>query len=616
MAGNNRLACAFLLLLPVWYVGAQDAALRSLQATDWWEQSGFYQIYPRSFKDSNGDGIGDLNGITQKLPYLKDLGVKAFWLSPIYKSPMADFGYDIADFRDIQPEYGTMDDFRNLVKEAKKLGLRVILDFVPNHSSDEHEWFVKSENREAGYEDYYVWHDGKPGSNLEQNDPPNNWVQSFRGSAWQWSDKRKQYYLHQFHRKQPDLNYRNQKVVDEMKNVMRYWLDLGVDGFRIDAVQWLFEHEQFLDEPVSGNSQDPLMPEYLDHVYTQNLPETVDMVYQWRAVMDEYKKEHGGDTRVLMTECWSDLSIVKTYFEDENKVQGSQMPFNFQLIMRLDVNNNKASNFKTVIDSWLDTVPAGHTPNWVLGNHDKRRVASRMGGEHMIDIMEMVQLSMPGVSVTYQGEEIGMLDTELTWAETVDPAACQTSEAVYKQYTRDPARTPFQWDNTTNAGFTNYSKPWLPVSPAYTTVNVQVEESASWSHLKLFKEMLKLRESNDFRNCHYQTAVLGSNVFAILRTGPVVGESNVFVTLVNLANEASTVNVTSLYQQYRLRSGDELKVAVRSVSSTRSQGQVISPSNLVLQPYEGVVLRSGAMQLVSQVSLLLVAALMFVMNRR
>lgn len=610
---SRRFVCAFLLLVPVCCAVGQT--LRSLNASDWWEQSGFYQIYPRSFKDSDGDGIGDLNGITQKLPYLKSLGITAFWLSPIYKSPMADFGYDISDFRDIQPEYGTMADFEKLVKEAKNLGLKVILDFVPNHSSDEHEWFVKSENRTAGYEDYYVWHDGKPGNNVDQYDPPNNWVQAFRGSAWEWSSKRRQYYLHQFHRKQPDLNYRNQKVVDEMKNVLRFWLGKGVDGFRIDAVNWLFESLGFQDEPASGNSNDPLMPEYLNHIYTQNLPETVDMVYQWRVVMDEYKKEHGGDTRVLMTESWADLPTIKTYFQDENGRQGSQIPFNFQLILRLDANNAKPSDFKTVIDSWLDTVPTGHTPNWVLGNHDKRRVASRMGGEHMIDIMEIVQLSMPGVSVTYQGEEIGMMDFDLSWEDTVDPAACQTSKEVYQQYTRDPARTPFQWDNTTNAGFTNHSKPWLPVSPAYQTVNVQTEEQASWSHLKLFKALMKLRDGSDFRNCHYQTAVLGNNSFAILRTG-LAQQSEVWVTVVNLANSTSTVNVAQLFTQFKTRSQDKLKVAVRSRSSKRSDGDTVSANSVVLQPYEGLVLRNAAALVLGKLSLLIAAAIMLVFNAR
>lgn len=590
---TSRLTCALLLLLSVSCAVSQN--LRSLNASDWWEKSGFYQIYPRAFKDSNGDGIGDLNGITQKLPYLKSLGIKAFWLSPIYKSPMADFGYDISDFRDIQPEYGTMADFENLVKEAKSLGLKVILDFVPNHSSDEHEWFVKSENREGGYEDYYVWHDGIPGNNLDQNDPPNNWVQSFRGSAWEWSSKRRQYYLHQFHRKQPDLNYRNQKVVDEMKDVLRFWLGKGVDGFRIDAVNWLFESPNFQDEPISGNSQDPLMPEYLNHIFTQNLPETVDMVYQWRAVMDEYS----GSTRVLMTESWADLPIIKTYFQDENGRQGSQMPFNFQLILRLDANNDKPSDFKTVIDSWLDMVPTGHTPNWVLGNHDKRRVASRMGGEHMVDIMAIVQLSLPGVSVTYQGEEIGMLDSELSWEDTVDPAACQTSREVYQKYTRDPARTPFQWNSAANAGFTNYSRPWLPVSSQYEKVNVEIQDNASWSHLKLFKAMMKLRDADDFHNCHYQTAVLGNNSFAILRTGLNADQSEVWITVVNLANSTSTINVAELFTQYKTRTQDKLMVAVRSGTSKRSDGDTVSANSVVLQPYEGLVLRNAAAQIFS-----------------
>lgn len=611
---NCRLVCTFLLLVPVWCAVGQT--LRSLNATDWWEQSGFYQIYPRSFKDSDGDGIGDLNGITEKLPYLKSLGIKAFWLSPIYKSPMADFGYDIADFRAIQPEYGTMEDFENLVNKSKSLGLKVILDFVPNHSSDEHEWFVKSQNREAGYEDYYVWHNGTPGSNLDQNDPPNNWVQSFRGSAWEWSAKRQQYYLHQFHRKQPDLNYRNGKVVEEMKNVLRFWLDKGVDGFRIDAVNWLFEDELFRSEPASGNSDDPLMPEYWNHIYTQNLPETVDMVYQWRAVMDEYKKEHDGSTRVLMTEAWSDLAIIKTYFQDKNGRQGSQMPFNFQLILRLDEHTNKPSDFKTVIDSWLDTVPKGHTPNWVLGNHDKRRVASRMGGSHMIDIMEIIQLSMPGVSVTYQGEEIGMMDFELSWNDTVDPAACQTSKEVYQKYTRDPARTPFQWDNSMNAGFTNHSKPWLPVSPAYQTVNVKAEEEASWSHLKLYKALMELRDSSDFHNCHYQTAVLGNNSFAILRTGLNAAQSEVWITVVNLANATSTVDVAKLFTEYKTRTQDKLKVVVRSALSKRSDGDTVSANSIVLQPYEGLVLRNTAMVIVGKLYILLTVVILVVFSVR
>ncbi|EDX06185.1 GD10165 [Drosophila simulans] len=253
---------------------------------DWWENAQFYQIYPRSFMDSDGDGIGDLNGITSKLEYLKDLGVTAAWLSPIFTSPMVDFGYDISDFFDIQPEYGTLDDFRALIKRANELDLKIILDFVPNHSSDENSWFVKSVNREKGYEDYYVWHDGKVNATTGDREPPSNWLQAFRGSAWEWNEKRQQYYLHQFAVQQADLNYRNPLVVEQMKRVLRYWLDLGVAGFRCDAVPVLFEIEpdadgQYADEELSGLTDDVDDRKYLKSDLIENRPETIDMAYQW-----------------------------------------------------------------------------------------------------------------------------------------------------------------------------------------------------------------------------------------------------------------------------------------------------------------------------------------------
>ncbi|EDS30628.1 conserved hypothetical protein [Culex quinquefasciatus] len=587
MTGSPKRQIALLILI---LGGSFGDNLRGLSVSDWWEKAGFYQIYPRSFKDSDGDGVGDLKGITEKLEYIKSLGMRAFWLSPIYKSPMADFGYDISSFVEIQPEYGTMSDFENMVKKAKELGLKVILDFVPNHSSDEHEWFVKSENREVGYEDFYVWHDGIVGSN-GQRSPPNNWNEAFRGSAWQWSATRQQFYLHQFHRKQPDLNYRNSAVVEAMKNVLRFWLGKGVDGFRVDAVSNLFEDQQLRDEPPSGESlDDPFRPQYLDHIYTQDQPETVNMVYQWREVMDAYQKQHGGETRVLMTEAWSALSVIKTYFHDSDGRLGSQKPFNFQFILHLNQNSN-AADFKTVIESWLDTVPVGHAPNWVLGNHDVRRVASRMGGEHMADIMEMVELSLPGVSITYQGEELGMTDTELSWAETKDPSACQTDEYVYQQYTRDPARTPFQWDSTANAGFTTASKPWLPINPNYTTINVDSEQKADKSYLKVFEELVKLRDEDDFHSFQYGTAALGQSTFAIIRTT----NSRTYFTLVNLANAQDTVNVAELFSRFNTtKSFDTAIVRVASVSSKRTAKESVTLSSIQLDPYEGLVVQSGA----------------------
>lgn len=338
---------------------------------DWWQTASFYQIYPRSYKDSNGDGIGDLNGITEKLTYLNEIGIKAFWLSPIFKSPMADFGYDISDFFDIQPEYGTMEDFDRLVRRANELCLKVILDFVPNHSSDENEWFLKSARREPGFEDFYVWHPGRtnPDDNSSAPLPPTNWISVFRFSAWTWNEERKEYYLHQFHHKQPDLNYYNPKVVEKMKEVLKFWLDRGVSGFRIDAVPHLFEIERdadgnFPDEPLSGNTNDPNDWGYLNHIYTTNQAETLDMVYEWRALLDEYQHEHGGDTRVMLTEAYTSIETTMKYYTN-GTVQGSHIPFNFFILTDLN-NNSNAYDFKRVTDIWLDNIPKGYVPNWVV----------------------------------------------------------------------------------------------------------------------------------------------------------------------------------------------------------------------------------------------------------
>ena len=372
---------------------------------EWWKTASFYQIYPRSFKDSDGDGIGDLNGIREKLPYLKEIGIKAFWMSPIFKSPMADFGYDISDFYSIQPEYGSMADFENLVKKAKELELKVILDFVPNHSSDENDWFKKSVERVKGFENFYIWHPGKinPNNATDRPLPPNNWISIFRGSAWEWNDKRKEYYLHQFTKKQPDLNYRNPSVVEQMKDVLNFWMDKGVDGFRIDAVPSLFEvkpdaNGNFPDEPLSGNTNDPDDWNFLVHIYTQDQDDTIDMVYQWRATLDNYQKERGGEDRVIMTEAYSAIDIVMKYYGNGSQ-EGAHMPFNFQFITTF-FNSSNAGDLQKTIDYWMTNMPQGRVANWVMGNHDQHRVGTRIG-EDKIDIMNMILMTLPGISVTY-----------------------------------------------------------------------------------------------------------------------------------------------------------------------------------------------------------------------
>jgi len=340
---------------------------------DWWQTAQFYQIYPRSFKDSNNDGIGDIQGIISKLHYLKEIGVTATWLSPIFKSPMADFGYDISDFFDIQPEYGTLKDFDQLIEKAKELGIKIILDFVPNHSSDENEWFKKSVRRERGYEDFYVWHDGYI-DEFGRRQPPNNWLQAFRGSAWEWNEERQQYYLHQFAKQQPDLNYRNPAVVAQMQRVLKFWLDRGVAGFRVDAVPWCFEvkpdaNGRYPDEPKSGFTEDPDDSSYLLHIYTQDQPETLELVYQWRQLFDDYQRIHGGETRILMIETYSPLDyLMKMYGNRTTK--GAEIPFNFQFIIGGNDNKNntnlKAGEYVKIINKWLKKMPAGKTANWVV----------------------------------------------------------------------------------------------------------------------------------------------------------------------------------------------------------------------------------------------------------
>uniref|UniRef100_A0A1Q3FRM2 alpha-glucosidase n=1 Tax=Culex tarsalis TaxID=7177 RepID=A0A1Q3FRM2_CULTA len=564
--------------------------LKSEQPTkDWWERAGFYQVYPRSFKDSDGDGIGDLNGITEKLPYLKDIGMRGFWLSPMYKSPMADFGYDISDFRDIQDEYGTMADFRRQIAEAKRLGLKVILDYVPNHSSDKHEWFIKSANREPGYEDYYVWRDGKPNPDGSgQLLPPNNWLSGMRGSAWEWNEQRQQFYYHLFTVQQPDLNFRNPKVVEEMKDVLRFWLDVGVDGFRIDSVGCMFEvpadeNGDFPDEPLSGTTEDKEDFAYLNHIHTIDRPENVEMVYEWRKLLEDYQKEHGGETRILMTESWSSLDIIKPYYRNIRGVEGAQMPFNFRLITEVNADSS-AYDFKNVIDSWMAIVDEEHSANWVLGNHDRSRVATRMGVERT-DGMAMIELTLPGVSVTYQGDEIGMIDVDISWEQTVDPLGCNEGRENYAAKSRDPVRTPFQWDDSNLAGFTSGSTTWLPVGPNYQTMNVKVQEADPRSHLNVFKSLMKLRDSDTFLYGDWSTIAVNEMVFLIVRD---LKSSDTYLTVVNLGNSVQTLNLNNIVKDLP----KVLHYSVVSGGSSHGVGNTVKTSAVTLQAYEAFVLQA------------------------
>ncbi|XP_070502896.1 maltase A1-like [Chironomus tepperi] len=543
---------------------------------EWYESGNFYQIYPRSFMDSDNDGIGDLQGIKSKLQYLKDIGMDGVWLSPIYKSPNADFGYDISDFRDIHSLFGTLADFDQLVTECNRLDLKLILDFVPNHSSNEHEWFQKSERNESGYEDYYIWRTPQIDEVSNIPVPINNWISIFRYPAWKWSEIRQQMYYHIFLYQQPDLNYRNPKVVQEMKDVLKFWMSKGVSGFRVDAIPHLFEKMNddgtFPDEPRSYDPNCDMNDHCsLNNIYTHDQPETYDMVYQWRKVLDEFAAENKVGSKVLMLESGARIDLNMIYYGNAT-IPGAHFPFNFELIKNTNINST-AADYKSAVDLWLDNMPAGHIANWVLGNHDQHRIASRLGVERG-DLLNILLQTLPGVAITYQGEELVMTNVHLSWEETVDPAACNTNDPInYEKASRDPARTPFPWDDSKNAGFSNADSTWLPVGDDYKTVNVKAQEAAANSHLKIFKKLTTIRKESMFRLGNY-TGILSNNnnVYSYKRQH----ENEFAVVVLNFGKSQEVVDVSSLFTSIP----SKLKVYTSSLESGIADGEILDASKV------------------------------------
>ncbi|XP_053600374.1 maltase A1-like [Plodia interpunctella] len=557
----------------------------SAHEQDWWESTIFYQIYPRSFADSNGDGIGDLNGITSKLEYIKDLGVDAIWLSPMFQSPMYDFGYDISDFYAVHDEYGTMEDFDNLLEKAKELDIKVVLDLVPNHTSNESVWFQEALNGNEKYYNYFIWEDGVIDENGNRQ-PPNNWLSHFRGSAWEFREEVGQYYLHQFVIGQPDLNYRNPDVVQEMKDIIRFWLGKGVAGFRVDAVNCLFEVDKELfngaypDEPPSGRTDvDDGSYDSLDHIYTKDRNETYYMVYEWRDVFEEFKAQDGL-TRVMMTEVYAKIEDVVKYY-GEGELLGAQMPFNFDLITDVDASSS-AADIKRAIDKFLTYKPVDMPANWVVGNHDQPRMATRYGSS-LVDGINMIVLLLPGVAVTYMGEEIGMVDGYVSWEDTVDPAGCNTNDPInYVIPSRDPERTPFQWNAEKNAGFSTADKTWLPVAEGYETLNVEVQKAADRSHIKVYKTLVELRQDKVFRYGRFESLALNKDVFAFRRWH----NNNAYIVIVNMRDTEYTIDLT-----YFEDVSKDVKVVVRSIHSPKAEGDKFKANAVPVAGYEGLVLK-------------------------
>ncbi|MEA3177133.1 MAG: alpha-glucosidase [Gammaproteobacteria bacterium] len=442
----------------------------------WWQRGVVYQIYPRSFRDSNGDGIGDLRGILERLDYCASLGIDAVWLAPVFASPMADFGYDVSDYTNIHPMFGTLPLFDELMLEVKKRGLKLILDYVPNHTSEQHPWFRESRgSRDNPKRDWYLWHDP-----AADGGPPNNWLSNFGGSAWQFDERTGQYYYHAFLKEQPDLNWRNPQVRAAMHDVLRFWLRRGVDGFRVDVLWNLIKDDLWRDNPPNPAYQ-PGQPPHHSQIplYTSDRPEMRQIVAGLRRVTDEFAD------RILIGEIYLPVERLVAYYG--SNLDGVQLPFNFQLLQSAW----DARGVARLIDEYEGKLPPGGWPNWVLGNHDNPRILSRVGVSQA-RVAAMLLLTLRGTPTMYYGDEIGMDNVPIPPGRVQDPFEKNVPGLGLG---RDPCRTPMQWDGSANAGF-SVAEPWLPVSDDYTEVNVQSEDADRQSILALYRRLLTLRRSH------------------------------------------------------------------------------------------------------------------------
>ena len=523
-------AAALLFAAAAVFAAGQVASAQSQPKTserDWWKNAVIYEIYPRSFQDSNGDGIGDLNGITERLDYLKELGVDAIWLSPIYPSPQVDFGYDISDYENIDPQYGTLADFDHLVAEANKRHIRILMDMVMNHTSDKHKWFLESRSsRTNPYRDWYMWHDGKGQTATDKGDVPNNWQSDFGGSAWQWDEKTCQYYYHKFYIQQPDVNWDNPKIHKAFKDIVGFWLKRGVGGFRFDAITTLFEDPQMRDEDVVLDKDgkpvlDPTGKPRLNDTRTNNLPGTHDVMQEFRAYTDTFNLAKYPGTRVLIGETYlpNIAELAKQYGPPGKPEFHLPMDTQVGFINKLDV-----AQFRAKLND-VETGINGNIPLLVFDNHDNPRLDARYGdGVHDTDIQRVISTMLfasRGTALFYYGDEIGMKTTPPARKEDVKDPVGIAYWPFYKG--RDGERTPMQWDAAPNAGFTTDSaKPWLPVPADSTTINVKAEEAGPDSLFTWYQTLIRLKKTNPAFATGSESMLDADNpnVLSWLRKGP------------------------------------------------------------------------------------------------
>jgi alpha-glucosidase len=518
----------------------------------WWQGCTIYQIYPRSFQDSDGDGVGDLNGIRARLDYLCGLGVGAIWISPIYPSPMADFGYDVSDYCAIAPCFGTMADFDELVSDAHARGLKVILDFVPNHTSDQHPWFMESRaSRESSKRDWYIWRNGDANGS-----PPNNWISQFGGPAWTFDELTGQYYLHSFLPQQPDLNWRHDTVRAAMFEVLRFWLDRGVDGFRVDVLWLLIKDAALRDNPEN--------PAYLPtqaainrtlSLYNADQPEIHDVVAQMRAVLDEYSE------RLLIGEIYLPFERLAAYYGKD--LSGAHLPFNFALI-RATWN---ATVIAALINEYEASLPPGGWPNWVLGNHDQPRIAERVGPAQA-RVAVMLLLTLRGTPTMYYGDEIGLPCVEVPTDLAQDPWEKREPGLGVG---RDPSRTPMQWDETENAGFSR-TQPWLPLERDFRARTVAGQLPDNRSILSLTRTLIALRNTHEALSTGIQsTAAVRDNVLLLERSHADV----TFVIALNFGKEDRILD----------------EVAAGTIVASTHMDRAAEGDNYILRGDEGIILR-------------------------
>jgi alpha-glucosidase len=512
---------------------------------DWWKNAVIYEIYPRSFQDTNGDGIGDLNGITKRLDYLKELGVDAIWLTPVYPSPQVDFGYDISDYRNIDPQYGTLADFDRLVAEAGKRHIRVLMDMVVNHTSDQHEWFLQSRSsRDNPYRDWYVWHEGKGQTATSREAAPNNWQSLFGHSAWEWDAKTRQYYYHKFYIQQPDVNWDNPKIHEAFEDIVRFWLKRGVGGFRFDAITTLYEDPSLADEGVLKDKNGKVIinafgDPQLDGSKTDNQPGLHQVMQEMRATTDKFNSSTFPGTRVLIGETYlpNIEELAKMYGPPGKPEFHLPMDTQVAFIDKLDV-----AAFRSKLTE-AETHLNAHVPLMLFDNHDNPRLDLRYGdGVHDEDIQRVlatILFASRGAAMFYYGDEIGMKTTPPRRKQDVkDPIGIT---GWPKEKGRDGERTPMQWDGSANAGFTN-GTPWLPVPASAKTINVEAQKNDPDSLFTWYRSLIRLKKTVPAFESGANTMLDTGNNKVLSWTRQAPGAAQVVVS-VNFTAEPQTVNL-------------------------------------------------------------------------